>query len=276
MNSDFNANLVEKVFLNPAIEHGIRAYMEYKERGEFERIHTFEMHVIKALTIIYGEKAILLPYKIDNEKAFKCNLLMYNLKEVDMQRFIKYMNAYDEFIHNVKSGMKATGIITEIEHILMEMMELRSAKHPFTEEDFKEFDTIFNPLNGDLKNIKRVLVSDSGLLIKSWQDSKEKITDTQIRLMAINPNLLAPSEYAKYGYDIHEVAVHTEDEINYINNEILRAEYASKQKPLVARKKKVNPLTSGNIIVDCLLGVSILTTCILVVLLIITHLGGTV
>ncbi len=275
MNEDFNANLVEKYFINPAIENGIRAYMEYKEHGEFERIHTFEMHVIKALTIIYGEKAILLPYKIDNEKAFKCNLLLYDLKEVDMQRFIKYMNAYDEFMRNVQSGMKATGIITEIEYILMKMMDLRSLKHPFTEEDFKEFDTIFNPLNGDLKNIKQVLVSDSGLLIKSWQDSKEKLTNTQIRLMAINPNLLNPSDYSKYGYDIKEVALHTEEEINRINNEILRAEYASTQKPLVPKRKKVNALTSGNIVVDCLLGLSILATIVLTVLLFITHLGGT-
>lgn len=275
MNDGFNANLVEKVFLNPAIENGIRAYMEYQERGEFERIHTFEMHVIKALTIIYGEKAILLPYKIDNEKAFKCNLLIYDLKEGDMQSFLKYMNAYDQFIRNVQSGMKATGIITEIEHILMKMMELRSNKHPFTEEDFKEFDTIFNPLNGDLRNIKRVLVSDAGLLIKSWQDSKEKLTNTQIRLMAINPNLLNPSDYAKFGYDIKEVALHTEEEIELINNEILRAEYTSRQKPLVAKRKKSNLLTSGNIVVDCLFGLSVLTTCILVVLLIITHLGGT-
>ena len=75
------------------------------------------MHVIKALTIIYGENSILLPYKIDNEKAFECNLLMYDLKESDMRNFIKYMNEYYNFMKNFNSNVKATGLISEIEKI---------------------------------------------------------------------------------------------------------------------------------------------------------------
>ena len=71
---------VEKYFINPAIEHGIRGYLALKEDMDYPQCYTFEMSVIKALTIIYGEKSILLPYKIDNEKAFECNLLMYDLK----------------------------------------------------------------------------------------------------------------------------------------------------------------------------------------------------
>jgi hypothetical protein len=107
----------EKYFINPAIEYGIRSYKQAIEGMSFDRIYTFEMNVIYALSIIYGEKTILLPYKIDNEMAFKCNLLMYGLKESTMESFIKYMNEYYVFMKNYKSERKATGLINEIEHI---------------------------------------------------------------------------------------------------------------------------------------------------------------
>jgi len=59
------------------------------------------MHVIKVLTIIYGEKSILLPYKIDNEKAFECNLLIYDLKENIMKKFIMYMDLQNVLLTQV-------------------------------------------------------------------------------------------------------------------------------------------------------------------------------
>ena len=74
-----NEKYLDPYFIHPAIEYGISSYLSYKENNEYKRAHTFEMYVIKALTIIYGEKSIILPYKIDNERAFECNLLIYNL-----------------------------------------------------------------------------------------------------------------------------------------------------------------------------------------------------
>ena len=50
-----NTVYYEKFFINPAIEYGIRSYMKHKEGSEYKRAHTFEMNVIKALTIIFGE-----------------------------------------------------------------------------------------------------------------------------------------------------------------------------------------------------------------------------
>ena len=162
----------EKFFINPAIEYGIRSYIKYQNGSEYKRAHTFEMYVIKALTIIYGENSILLPYKIDNEKAFECNLLMYDLKESDMKNFIKYMNEYYEFMKNFNSTTKATGLISEIEKILIEMINKRSKRKEFTVEELAEFDTIFNPTDGDLKKIKSLLGTNDGLIQKTWCEIK--------------------------------------------------------------------------------------------------------
>lgn len=266
---------VEKYFINPAIEHGIKSYMSYKENGSYETCYTFEMSVIKALTIIYGEKSILLPYRIDNEKAFECNLLMYDLKESDMLDFIRYMNQYYLFMRNFRSHEKAAGLISEIERIIIEMIDKRSKRRTFTEEEIKEFDTIFNPSEGELKQLKRLVQSDDGLIIKKWEDSKYGLTNTQLRMMAINPNLLDPNRYSKCGYDIKTVALLSSEEIDEINTRILEEENRvvdyGKKKIFERREKLV--LTTGNGFVDKLMLLSIITTEIMIGLVIASIIG---
>mgnify|MGYP004533385613 FL=1 len=93
----------EKFFINQAIEHGIDSYILNKNGEHYNKMYKFEMLIISALTIIYGEKSILLPYKIDNEKAFECNLLMYDLKDTDLKKFISYMQKYYDFMEEFKS-----------------------------------------------------------------------------------------------------------------------------------------------------------------------------
>lgn len=267
---------LEKYFINPAIEYGIKSYIAYKEGSEYKRAHTFEMYVIKALTIIYGEKSILLPYKIDNEKAFECNLLMYDLKENDMKNFIRYMNEYYEFMKNYKSETKATGLISEIESILIEMINKRNKRREFTEEEIHEFDSIFNPIEGDLKRLKSLVSSNTGLIVRYWQDNKYGLTNTQMRLMAVNPNLLMPEQYAKFGFDIRTVAVLTENEINNINDKILHEENHSLEvnnKGIFKRHQRIL-LTTGNGFVDKLMILSIMMTEIMVGLIIASIIGG--
>ena len=271
-----NAAFCEKIFINPAIEYGIRAFLAQKEGNGYNRAHTFEMHVIKALTIIYGEKTILLPYKIDNEKAFECNLLMYDLKESDMKKFIQCMNEYYHFMKNYKIGSDATGLITEIEQLLLEMINRRNKRKQFSEAEITMLDSIFNPIGGDLKKIKSLIGKDSGLLIKTWHDKKYELTNTQIRLIAINPNLLMPAEYAKYGYDIKHVALLSDNEIKNINkiivDEMIREEASSKVTKTKRRKSIV--LTCGNGFVDKLMLASIVATEIMIGIIIITSIGG--
>lgn len=210
----------QKYFINPAFEYGIRSYISYKAGEGYERIHTFEMYVIKALTIIYGEKAILLPYKIDNEKAFKCNLLVYDFKESELKEFIKCMNSYYDFLKNYKDGVKVTGLISEIEKLLLSMIMKRNKCKQFTNQEIREFDKIFAPNDGDLKNLKSLLSTDQGLILKTWTNNKIQITNTQLALMAVNPTLLHPSVYQEYGLDIRNVATLPEDEIIKINKKI--------------------------------------------------------
>ncbi len=228
----------QKYFINPAFEYGIRSYISYKNGEGYQRLHTFEMYVIKALTIIYGEKAILLPYKIDNEKAFKCNLLIYDFKESDLNDFITNMNSYYEFLKNYKDGVKVTGLIAEIEKSLLKMIMKRSKRKAFTPEEIREFDKIFTPNEGDLKKFKSIISSDKELILRTWTNDKIQITNTQLNLMAVNTSLLHPSMYQKYGFDIRNVAVLEEDKINEINRKIKEEELIKTSKMTMPFKRK--------------------------------------
>ena len=264
---------VDRYFINAAIEEGIRAYLLAKEGMKYERIYTYEMHVIKTLTIIYGEKTILLPYKIDNETAFKCNLLMYGLKDSEMESFLDYMDQYYDFMNNYKSERKATGLINEIEAILIKMINRKSKKYPFTPEELKEFDTIFNPLNGELKNIKQASI-DHGLIIREWETQRSDLSNTQIRLKAINPNLLNSSTYYKYGYDIKTIAELSDKEIDEINNLIIREENKVEIKDNDVKIKHRLALSTGHILLDILILFSIISTIAMLAIVTFSVIGG--
>ena len=251
---------IDKIFINPGIECGISSYLRDKEGMKTERINTFEMHIIKALTIIYGEKSILLPYKIDNENAFKCNLLMYGLKENEMEDFIKYMNDYYNFMQEYKSEQRATGLIDEIEKILLSMISKRSRKHEFTQDELCEFDTIFNPSNGELKKLKELIATNKGLIVREWQNQKDELTGTQIRLKAINPNLLDPNIYHKYGFDIKTVAELSDKDIDSINAAIFKEENKDLINNSRFNTKEKFVLSTGYVILDILLVLSSLST----------------
>lgn len=266
----------EKFFINPAIEYGIASYLKSKNGESYNRAHTFEMYVIRALITIYGEKTILLPYKIDNERAFECNLLMYDLKETDMKNFLKYMNDYYEFMKAFNSDDKASGLIAEIEKLLLQMIVKRSKRKAFTESEIKEFDKIFNPIDGDLKRIKNMIGTRDGLINKVWQQNKYELTNTQMRLMAVNPKLLLPEEYAKFGYDLKYIATLSEAEIDAINKtiieEIIRKDSCNVETTVKRRNRIV--FSCGNGFVDKLLLASIMATEVMVGIIIAVTLGG--
>lgn len=268
---------VDKFFINPAIENGIKSYMLYKEGKTYPAIYTYEMNVIKVLTIIYGEKSILLPYKIDNEKAFECNLLMYDLKESDMQNFIKYFNAYYEFMKNYKSEKKATGLMTEIEKILIEMILKRGKKREYTRAELEEFDKIFNPIEGNLKKLKSLITVNNGLIQRTWETNRFELTNTQLRMIAINPNLLASQIYSKYGYNINTIASLSEDEINKVNELIIAEEnhkILPKEKISIFKRSQRIVITTGNGFVDKLMLLSIIATELMIGMVVLSALGG--
>lgn len=255
-----NNEYIDKIFINPGIECGISSYLNLKEGKQTDRLYAFEMYIIKALTIIYGEKSIILPYNIDNENAFKCNLLMYGIKESQMEDFIKYMNDYYNFMNEYKSERRATGLIDEIEKILLDMISRRSKKREFTQDELNEFDTVFNPLNGELKKLKDLIATNRGLIIREWQNQKEELTGTQIRLKAINPNLLDPKTYFKYGFDIKTIAELSDKEIDEINTAIFREENKELLKANNIKQKEKLVFSTGYVMLDILLVLSSLST----------------
>lgn len=255
-------NFEEKYFINPAFEFGIRSYILHQKGESFPKIYTFEMNVIKTLTIIFGEKSILLPYKIDNPKAFECNLLMYDIKEKDLANFINYMNDYYNFLNDYKSEKKATGLINEIETILIKMILKRAEKKEYSSEEITEFDKIFNPINGDLKKLKELVSKDNGLIKKYWEENKVVLSNTQIQMIAVNPELLSSDEYKKYGYDIRTIATLSNDAIKNINKSI-KIEQNREYQEYDRKTKRRRPhiiLTSGSGFVDKLLLLSIIAT----------------
>lgn len=264
---------VDNYFINPAFEYGIKSYMYFKEGQPYNKKYTFEMYVIKALTIIYGEKAILLPYKIDNEKAFECNLIMYDLSEREMKEFIKDMESYYNFMENLDNGTETTGLVESIEKILLNMIMKRSATKEFTKEEIRTFDEIFNPNGGELKTLKELVSRNQGLIISTWKENKYEITNTQLNLMAVNPNLLHPSQYQKYGYDIRQIAKLSEEKINSINEQIMQEE--NKDKTV---KKKVSllkmKLSCGNGFINTLILASIICTELMIGFIVLACLGG--
>lgn len=260
-------------FINDGIEDGITAYLKYKENETFDRNHTFELYVIKALTIIYGEKSIILPYQIQNEEAFKCNLMLYDLREQDMESFLFLMGKYSSYLKHYRNGSKPTDLIEKIEYIIIEMMKYRSRKHEFSNEEISEFETIFNPIDGDLKQIKKMISKDTGLIINTWNSNKEGLSTTQVNIMTEKPSLLRPEVYKEYGLDIHELAKLSNYQIAEVNKNILNQIELPKIKK---EKKKYKPIliTCGNGFVDKLMLLSIMMTEIMIGLVIASYIGG--
>lgn len=262
----------EKYFINPAIEFGIRSYIAYKNGEHYNKMYKFEMIVINALTIIYGEKTIMLPYKIDNERAFECNLLMYDLKETDLNKFINYMQKYFDLMEEFKSEKVANAVIEEIEKIIVEMLKKRSKVRPLTCDEKDELSKIFdnnNAFNGVFFGKK------DNLIKKYWLDSSESLTNTQVEMIGINPNLLSREEYLLYGYDIRTIACLSTTEISEINNAIESTKEKKYHIDNINGFKKFNLyLSTGNGFVDKLMLLSIAATELMIGIIILVQLGG--
>ena len=140
------------------------------------------------------------------------------------------------------------------------MISRRSKKREFTQEELKEFDTVFNPLNGELKKLKDLIATNRGLIVREWQNQKEELTGTQIRLKAINPNLLDPKIYNRYGFDIKIIAELSDKEIDEINAAILREENKDLIKYSNFEKKEKLAFSTGYVMLDILLVLSSIST----------------
>ena len=263
----------DKYFINPAIEMGVQSYIAHSNGEHYNKMYRFEMIVISALCIIYGEKSILFPYKIDNERAFECNLLMYDLRDCDLKRFISYMQKYYDFMEEYKSEQKAEGIIEEIEKILIEMLKRKSKCKVLNSNEIKALDNIFSN-HLDYNNLTNV--GNKSIVNKYWLNTKENLTNTQMNMIGLNPDLLSREEYNKYGYDIRTIACLSPEEISKVNkcidDEQSRNNYNDEK---ISFFKKYNLyLSSGSGFVDKIMLLSIAATELMIGFIIIAVLGG--
>jgi len=177
-------------------------------------------------------------------------------------------------MRDYKSERKATGLINEIEQILIKMILKKSKKYLFTQDELKEFDTIFKPINGELKNLKQLISSNQGLIIREWETQRSDLSNTQIRLKAINPNLLNASTYYKYGYDIKTIAELSSKEIDEINEIIINEE---NKVEIINNNVKIQrrlALSTGYVLLDILILFSVIVTSIMLVVVAISAFWG--
>lgn len=241
-------------FVNSFIDSGIKNYLLLEDGLLYEREHTFEIYVIKALCKIYGEINVINPYKICSENSFKCNLLMYGLSEKGMELFFSYCNQYEEWLNSEKSGK--TDLTTKIEKMLIDMIVMKFRKHVVDEKTLEYFNVFFNPVDNGLAKIHSLITLDKDFIPNYWKRKKSGFNN-KIKLVNIRTDLLSRDDYAIYDIDITDVENLTHEQVSLLNNKIKEKEKKSKQ--TLFKPKKIL-MTSGSGFVDTIMLLSIMAT----------------
>ena len=92
---------MNNVFINDSISSGISNYLLIKQEKDYDKSHIFEVYIIRCLCKIYGDINVLNPYRIGNENSFKSNLIMYGLKQQEMEEFISLMDDYSKWLNRM-------------------------------------------------------------------------------------------------------------------------------------------------------------------------------
>ena len=247
-----------KYFINPAIEYGIQSYINYINGNAYDKSHVFEMKVIEMLVTIYGEKAILLPYKIDNPKAFKNNLLIYDYDEDCVNIFMNNLSNYYNYIKEYKIQKKRTDLMVSIELSLLDMIKKKSSSKNINDDIYKY--NMFFCEDEFLYKLRNIISSEKEKQVYNmWSEFKQYIEKADNNKGAVS--LLDEQSYSKYGISINTVELLNADEIAKINEAIRNEENHSYSNLPI--KEKV-ALTSGNGFVDVLIILSIIVTEIMI------------
>lgn len=256
------------IFINNSIDSGISNYLLIKQEKDYDKVHIFEVYVIRCLCKIYGDINILNPYRIGNENSFKSNLIMYGLSVSEMEEFINLMNDYSKWLNSDKNVGK-TDITSKIELILINMIIERNKVNRFSEDEIKFFDKYFDPKNNNFATLHNLITKDINIVPMYW-NRKRSLLNNNLKFKLIRNDLLSSSMYDKYGLNKDDISKMSEDKVRNINNRILE-----KEKEDNRRKKKFKPkdiiITSGNGFVDTLMLLSIMTTEIMIGVMIALH-----
>lgn len=259
---------MNNIFINDSISNGISNYILIKNGKDYDKVHIFEVYVIRCLCKIYGDINILNPYRIDNENSFKSNLIMYGLRVNEMEEFIKLMDDYSKWLNSEKNVGK-TDLTSKIEIILINMIIERNKVNKFSEEELEFFDKYFDPKNNNFATLHNLITKDINIVPMYW-NRKKTLLSNNIKFKLIRNDLLSSSTYDKYGLDKDDISKLSEEKVRNINNRILE-----KEKEDNKRNKKFIPkniiITSGNGFVDTLMLLSIMTTEIMIGIMIALH-----
>lgn len=254
-----------KVFVNDAIHNGVINYLNFIDDKEIDKIHVFEFSVIETLVSIYGEINVINPFKLGKEDSFKKNLMLYGLKESEMEMFIKYMGDYDTWLNSPNEVTK-TKLPIQIESIIINMILHKSNFQKITTEEIEKYNNFFDPAEGDLIKVQNLIVEDKTLIPSLWRRKRYQLEGNLI-LETIEPELLAPDIYLKYGLLIDDVKQLSNLKINEINEKIKKEETNNEDDKSKFDPKKLI-LTSGSGFVDTIVLLSIMATEIMIGLLI--------
>ena len=252
---------MNNVFINDSISNGISNYLLIKNGKDYDKVHIFEVYVIRCLCKIYGDINILNPYRIDNENSFKSNLIMYGLKVSEMEEFISLMNDYSKWLNSEKNVGK-TDLTSKIEIILINMIIERNKSNKFTDEELEFFDKYFDPKNNNFATLHNLITKDISIVPMYWS-RKKSLLGGNIKFKLIRNDLLSSSTYDKYGLDKELLEKMSEEKVRNINNRILEKEREDKKRSTKFIPKNII-ITSGNGFVDTLMLLSIMTTEIMI------------
>ncbi|MDD2504893.1 MAG: hypothetical protein PHF21_01305 [Bacilli bacterium] len=254
------------IFINNGIHNGIISYLNFINNNEINNKHIYEFWVIRILIRIYGEINIINPFKLRKEESFKNNLLIYGLKEIEVDSFIKFMNEYDKWLNSPVEPAK-TDIPNKINIILINMILLKKTINNIDKNDIECFDDFFCPEKGDMLKVQNLIMNEPYTTSKLWLRKKNSFNN-DFKFQEITEQLLTENDYNRYGLILNEVKQLSNLKIREINNKIITEDSENNEGGRTKFDPKKLILTSGSGFVDTIVLLSIMATEIMIGLLI--------
>ncbi len=248
-------------FINEAIDISIKSYLDHKLTPDSLEFNSFNVIIIRMLSLIYGELDITSPYIGHNEDLFASNLKKYELNENNYNNFINNMQAY--YVED-KSGKIPNSMYIPVINLVIDMFTLKKNNFKVTMEETEHFKFLIKSLNSPFET-QILNYFDTGI--------HKNIISANI----VKPKkMLAPEAYTVINKNYTDIALLSAEDIEKINSEVYKVLEVNEKEPnfeylfekaLIDFWNKRAPLTSGNGYVDILLILGIICTIILLVII---------